>query len=331
MKRILLAFGLSSVICGGLSAVSAAQTVDFSDLFHPPTGVGRSIRRIRRTAFRCCALPTRLIHPPTMIIFTRSPEPETKRPPTSFPTTAPRSAISSDKFSAATPAIIRRETETPFNLKTFTVFQIDGQFTLTSSLGATQIIDQPGVYTFGAGFAGITEFRHDYTGDTDGNMILDSLTFKPTTYRTVSGVIALDGELTASLQPVHVELRAPGATAPLLTYDLPAGGAFTLNHVPDSVYAIAFKGANTLRRVIPSVDLTQGNQANLTVLLEPGDANGDNICDSSDFGVLIGSFNSAQSVAGSGYDPTCDFNNDGFVDSSDFSLLIGNFNQAGDE
>ena len=60
-----------------------------------------------------------------------------------------------------------------------------------------------------------------------------------------------------------------------------------------------------------------------------GDANNDNSIDSSDFGILIGAFNSSSAVSGSGYDPTADFNSDGSVDSSDFGILIGNFNLTG--
>ena len=159
---------------------------------------------------------------------------------------------------------------------------------------------------------------------------IDAVAIVRSAGRTISGNIALDGEPTALLQPVHVELRNPGSTLPLQTFDLATGGVFTLSPVPPGIYDIAFKGANTLRRVIPSVNLTAGNASGLTITLIPGDANNDNSVDSSDFGVLIGSFNSDKNTSGSGYDPTCDFNNDGAVDSSDFGLLIGNFGQTGE-
>ena len=51
--------------------------------------------------------------------------------------------------------------------------------------------------------------------------------------------------------------------------------------------------------------------------------------DSTDFGLLIGAFNSDASIPGTGYDPTADFNEDGFVDSTDFGLLIGNYGAIG--
>ena len=49
--------------------------------------------------------------------------------------------------------------------------------------------------------------------------------------------------------------------------------------------------------------------------------------DSSDFTLLIGAFNSDETIPGSGYDPKGDFNSDGSVDSTDFTLLIGEFQQ----
>ena len=58
-------------------------------------------------------------------------------------------------------------------------------------------------------------------------------------------------------------------------------------------------------------------------------SNSDNSVDSSDFGILIGAFNTAAALPGSGYDPTADFNSDGVVDSTDFGLLIGNYGSVG--
>ena len=64
-----------------------------------------------------------------------------------------------------------------------------------------------------------------------------------------------------------------------------------------------------------------------TMKLPAGDTNNDNSVDSSDFGVLIGAFNSDVTIGG--YDYRADLNQDGTVDSSDFGLLIGEFNNTG--
>ena len=93
---------------------------------------------------------------------------------------------------------------------------------------------------------------------------------------------------------------------------------------------MAIKGAKNLRRVLPGVIVGGATTALPDVNLPAGDANGDNSVDSSDFGLLIGAFNSDAAISGSGYDATADFNFDGVVDSSDFGLLIGEFNNDGD-
>ena len=68
----------------------------------------------------------------------------------------------------------------------------------------------------------------------------------------------------------------------------------------------------------------------VTAFLAGGDADGDNFVGPSDFGVLVGAYNTSASIPGSGYDPTADFNFDGFVDPTDFGILVGNYNTLGD-
>ena len=77
--------------------------------------------------------------------------------------------------------------------------------------------------------------------------------------------------------------------------------------------------------------VSTASPANVGVVpLRLGDGNGDGSIDSTDFGTLIGAFNSSASIPGSGYDPTADYNGDGLVDSTDFGLLIGDFNLTSD-
>ena len=124
----------------------------------------------------------------------------------------------------------------------------------------------------------------------------------------------------------NVLYRAAAALTP--TGAGSAFGRYTLNGVPFGTYDIAVKGPKQLRVVLPRVALTAAT-ALPDLTLPAGDANNDNSVDSSDFGALIGAFNTDGSIAGSGYDPTADFNYDGFLDSSDFALLIGEFNNTG--
>jgi len=55
----------------------------------------------------------------------------------------------------------------------------------------------------------------------------------------------------------------------------------------------------------------------------PGDANGSNFVDVSDFSILAGSWFKA--AGQTGYDPRADFNGSGFVDVSDFTILAANW------
>ena len=147
----------------------------------------------------------------------------------------------------------------------------------------------------------------------------------------VSGVVTLDGEAqNAPAQPVTFEFRdaASGQALFTRTTSVDASGAFSVSGVPNGSYNVRVKGPKNLAALVP---MTKGSGATggVSVFLPGGDANDDNGVDSSDFGILIGAFNTSASVPGNGYDATADFNSDGFVDSTDFGILIGNYGTVG--
>ena len=158
---------------------------------------------------------------------------------------------------------------------------------------------------------------------------------------TVTGNIALEGVndlslIKAPLGVFHISLRAHGSIVEKFGYDVTptahagsANGSYTLTAVPPGTYDVAIKGVKNLRVVLSNVLLAGTSGSFPDVSLPAGDANNDNSVDSTDFGLLIGTFNTSLSVAGSGYDAAEDFNFDGSVDSSDFGLLIGEFNNMG--
>ncbi len=162
---------------------------------------------------------------------------------------------------------------------------------------------------------------------------------------TVTGSVSLEGvndlsavSPAAPLGLFHVELRQAGvvikqADVTLTATKGGAAGTFSISGVAPGTYDVAIKGAKNLRVVVVGVVVgaAGGNVGSAAgpIELPAGDSNGDNSVDSSDFTALIGAFNSAATVSGSGYDPKADFNFDGFVDSSDFTLLIGQFNNSG--
>ena len=146
--------------------------------------------------------------------------------------------------------------------------------------------------------------------------------------RDVSGSVMLEGP-TDYTDNLTIQLRHSNGN---VSFDYPymtdADGNFYLSNLPPDIYTVWIKGTKWLAKTVV-VDATGGNVSGVTVALSGGDANNDNSVDSTDFGLLIGSFNSQASIPGSGYDPTTDFNSDGFVDSADFGILIGNFNTTG--
>ena len=146
---------------------------------------------------------------------------------------------------------------------------------------------------------------------------------------SVSGTVSLEGCANPQ-QSITFTFRPADGSAPLTrTQTLGANGAFSFNDIPISRYNLAIKGAIWLQKIVP-VDATNGNVSSVTVTLPAGDANNDNSCDTSDFGVLVGAYGSSASALGSGYDATADFNCDGKVDTTDFGLLVGNYGMAGD-
>ena len=170
--------------------------------------------------------------------------------------------------------------------------------------------------------------------------------FSPSLGAMVTGTITLEGvsDLTA-VSPVaplglfRVSFRDVSSGAEVYADSVPvygiAGsptgtGAITVSGVPAGNYNVVIKGAKNLAVQASSVVTVSATGGTIPLVnLPAGDSNNDNSVDSSDFGTLIGAFNTDGSIPGSGYDPTVDFNFDGLVDSSDFGLLIGEFNNTG--
>ena len=161
---------------------------------------------------------------------------------------------------------------------------------------------------------------------------------RPTTV-TVGGMVTIPGvtdgptglpplpiTMTVTFRPLPPSIAAPFSRAVTVAAD----STYTVPDVPAGVaYELHVKAPNTLAGN-HNVNTFSEDDIDADVVLQPGDAVDDNSIDSSDFGILIGAFNTDASVPGGGYDPRADFNYDGFVDSTDFGLLIGNFNTQGE-
>ena len=157
-----------------------------------------------------------------------------------------------------------------------------------------------------------------------------------------AGRVALEGVKDLSktnpavpLGTLHLSFRTPGTTteiagadAALTTAAGSAFGTFTLTNAPNGTYDVAIQSSKSLRVVVPNVTITA-----VTVLpdvtLPAGDANGDNMVDIGDFGVLVNAYNGDVTLPGSNYDSQADFNYDGVVDIADFGLLVNEYGNAG--
>ena len=162
-----------------------------------------------------------------------------------------------------------------------------------------------------------------------------------TQYASATGQIGLEGVTDLSaispyapLGTFHIGFRTPGTLTERYGADVALAatggryGTFTVPAIPQGTYNVTIKGAKSLRILQSNVVLGAATVLN-PVILRGGDANNDNFCDTSDFGLLVGAYGTDGGVPGSGYDPTCDFNFDGYVDTGDFGLLVGEYGQVG--
>ncbi len=181
---------LSSLgLVAALSAVASAQsyTVDFDTLTHPATGVGPSQRVYQEAG-------------PGGFTLIRIADPnDASTQGNHFHTVAGNGSAGHANSTAAeffsddgSPFLYflgdytgtsnatyapNLATARPFTLTAFTILSLSGTFALTASNGSTLAIDHAGTYAGAtlAGFQNILSYRHDYTGATDGNMVVDDI------------------------------------------------------------------------------------------------------------------------------------------------------------
>ena len=159
----------------------------------------------------------------------------------------------------------------------------------------------------------------------------------------VGGIAALEGVKypyagPVTLDPITISFRTPGTKTVVGTATVtpdPIDGSFSYT-IPTTLYGtydVAIKGPKNLSVVVAGVDTTKQGLGSLNLTLPAGDANGDNVVDTSDFNILAGAFGATfdpnQPNSVTGYDPTADFNYDGTIDTSDFNLLVGEFGNSG--
>ena len=159
-----------------------------------------------------------------------------------------------------------------------------------------------------------------------------SFTVAPTP-ATIAGTLQLDGIApTAPAKPFTFELRpADGSAVSTQTVSVAPNGQFNLTPVAPKAYTLHIKGDHYLAANV-SVDATGGSVSGVAARLLAGDINGDNSVNTTDFGLLVGTYgdsydpNSPSAPAG---DMAADLNGDGSVDTTDFGLLVGTYGRDG--
>ncbi len=152
--------------------------------------------------------------------------------------------------------------------------------------------------------------------------------------RTLTGRVALQGRAAAPdaswATPMLLTVHEPGSTMPLASYAVTTtnSGQFVVAGFPIGIFDLKLKGLHTLRNTLRGVTLGEGSLAlDFGVLLE-GDANNDNVVNTTDLSIYSAAFGKHKGEAG--YDARADFNNDALVDAADLALLQLNFGKHGD-
>ena len=147
---------------------------------------------------------------------------------------------------------------------------------------------------------------------------------------TVAGTLALQyAPVSAPAQTFTFQFRPTDGSATITkTASVTGNGAFFFTGIPANKYTLWVKGGFYLAATTP-LDTTNGAVSTANLTLIPGDSNGDNSVDPTDFNTFVSAYNSDKSVVGGNYDATADYNYDGFVDPTDFGIFVGVYNTAG--
>ena len=119
----------------------------------------------------------------------------------------------------------------------------------------------------------------------------------------VTGIVTPEGNAYGSKpQTVDLEIRpaTPGRAAYSRRVFIRTDGTFAAFPIQKDTGVLHFKGLRNLA-VNAAYDARQ-TYVSVFATLPAGDANGDNACDATDFGILVGSYNTSSSDLGAGYD-----------------------------
>ena len=110
----------------------------------------------------------------------------------------------------------------------------------------------------------------------------------------------------------------------------PSKGKFSFSGLPFGKYNVSVSQLKWLQSTALNVDATAGDADAGNIFLPGGDADGNNLVDIGDFGILVNAYGGDAGIPGSGYDQRADFNGDGTVDIADFGSLVNTYGTSGD-
>jgi uncharacterized protein (DUF2141 family) len=105
-----------------------------------------------------------------------------------------------------------------------------------------------------------------------------------------------------------------------------AGGSNVIP-LPAGTYNIGINGPKWLRKTLADVTFT-GILSGVDATLVPGDLNGDNVIDLSDFALVASAYGS--NPTSPNWNSNADLNGDGVVNIEDFALLAQDYGLTGD-
>jgi hypothetical protein len=148
---------------------------------------------------------------------------------------------------------------------------------------------------------------------------------------TISGQVLLQGRADHS-ELITFELRNPGETAPIATYQTTTGtdGTYTLNNIEPGTYDLTAKAPNYLRAKQTNITATSGEVTpNINFNLLGGDANNDNSVGTGDMLILRNAWLSSEEDPN--WDERADFNGDGSIGTGDMVIMRDNWLKSGEE
>lgn len=150
--------------------------------------------------------------------------------------------------------------------------------------------------------------------------------------KTFSGTITLQSlSVSPAGHTVELQIRPVGSLVPTqtLTVTLDGSGHYsaTVTGLLVGNYDVAFKGTHWLRHNNGNVAVSTSGLS-LDDSLMNGDANGDNVVDSTDYFILSDAYDT--SVGDPSFDPLADLNEDGTVDAADYFILSDAYDFIGD-